>query len=256
MSSFCDSGGTTQSTNTNQWVDPLGPSSINGKTDSYASTGAPQFRNSIFNYLGGTGGTGTGQLPSLEQAGQTAGSAATTAANNPAWANATDLANNTILGNYLGGSPELTAQENANTASQLQAAGNSNARARSNFAENGMSYGTPELQAEQANNAAAAATAGNTNANLIGNNYENQSALQQNAVNNLSTATGTPLNYLSSVSTDTTQPLSQLANIISGLSSGGQVIQTGSSGVESTQPSTASDVMNGIGVGGSLIGDL
>ncbi len=41
---FCDSGQKQSSTNTTQWVDPLGPSSVDAMGGQrYAATGAPQY---------------------------------------------------------------------------------------------------------------------------------------------------------------------------------------------------------------------
>ena len=61
----------------------------------------------------------------------------------------------------------------------------------------------------------------------------------------LAQATGTPLNYLSGVSGAMVSPLSQSGNLISGLSSGGQVYQTGQKAYDN--PSIGSSILSGIG---------
>lgn len=248
--SFCGSsqGGTTA--NTNQYVDPLGPSSLtrlpNGQSiANYSASGAPQMRTSLFNYL-------KGQTPSLEQAGQAAGSAATEAANNPGWAEAQAQAQKNINGDYLAGSPQLDAAMNQNQVQQLRASADQNAQAASKYALNGMDFSTAHDQAAQANTAAAASSAANTNAQTYLQNYLAERTNQNNGATQLQTATNAPLSYLNQVSANETAPLTQIGNIISGLSSGGQVVGTGGSTQQSDNPSTGSDIMNGFSVLGNL----
>lgn len=235
---FCDSGQT--QTNSNQWIDPLGPTSVgaNGKHPVYSPTGAPQYREQLFNYLGQ-------MQPSLNAAGQATASGLQSAAANPGWGQAATLANNTMAGDYLAGSPQLDSAMQANTRQQMASAADTNARLKSQMGLNGMGFSTAYDQAAQANNASAAANAANTNAQTYLQNYQAERQNQNNAVNNLATATSQPLNYLQGVSGAMEQPLTQAGNLLSALSSGGQVFTSGTSG--SYSPSTGSSILQGIG---------
>jgi hypothetical protein len=244
--SFCGSSTGGTSTQNNQWVDPLGPTSINANgSGNYSATGAPQMRSNMFDYL-------NSQTPQLQQAGQAAGQAAQTAAANPGYAAAAAQANQNIAGDYLAGSPQLNAAMAQNTAQQMGSAANTNARTQSQYAMNGMNYSTANQQAAQANMGAAAASAANTNAQTFLSNYQAERANQNNGATQLNTATSAPLSYLNQVSSSETAPEQQIGNIISGLSSGGQVANGGGTQAMSDNPSTGSDIMNGM----SVLGDL
>jgi hypothetical protein len=202
-------------------------------------------RTDLFNYLDSA-------TPGLQQAGQAAGQAAQTAAANPGYAAAAAQANQNIAGNYLAGSPQLSAAMNTNTAQQMAAAQNQNAKTASNYALNGMDFSTAHDQAAQANTGAAAASAGATNAQAFLQNYQAERTNQNNGAAQLNTATAAPLSYLNQVSSSETAPLQQIGNIISGLSSGGQVANGGGTQAMNDNPSTGSDIMNGM----SVLGDL
>jgi len=221
--------------NNGQWVDPLGPSSVgaNGKA-SYGATGAPQIRTGLFNYL-------QSYEPQMMQAGSNLAARLQQAGNSPAWSNAVEQANRNLAGDYLEGSPAIDRQ----AAQTLASAANEDARIRSQFAKNGASFGTAEQQAEQANRAAATAGANATNAQTYAQNYEAERANQNNAGNQLATSLSAPLNYLSQVSGAYTTPLTQAGNLLSALSSGGQVFSTGSSG--SSNPGIGQSILAGIG---------
>jgi hypothetical protein len=113
------------------------------------------------------------------------------------------------------------------------------------MAKNGMDFSTASQQAQQAANAAASATAGRTEAEARGQNYLGERANQNAAGSMLQQATSAPLSYLGQVSGAATQPLTQAGNLLSGLSSGGQIYGTGSNG--SYSPSMGSSILNGIG---------
>lgn len=234
---FCDSG--QSQTNKGQYIDPLGPTSIgpHGRAV-YAPTGAPQMRTQLFNYLGQ-------YQPAMNAAGQSYASGLQSAAANPGWAQAADLANKTMAGDYLHGSPELDAAMTANTRQAMASAADSGARIKSQMGMNGMGFSTANQEAQQANTASAAANAANTNAQTYLQNYLSERQNQNNAVNNLATATSTPLNYLQGVSGAMEQPLTQAGNLLSALSSGGQVFTSGTSG--SYSPSMGSSILQGIG---------
>lgn len=234
---FCDSS--QSQSNKGQYIDPLGPSSIgpHGKA-TYDATGAPQIRDQLFNYLGQ-------YQPGMNQAGENYASGLQSAASNPGWNQASNLAQSTMAGNYLAGSPQLNAAMQANARTQMASAADTDARIKSQMQMNGMGYSTANQEAAQANNAAAAANVANTNAATYLNNYQAERANQNNSVNNLATATGQPLSYLSGVSGAYTQPLDQAGNLISSLASGGQVFNAGTSG--SYSPSAGSSILQGIG---------
>lgn len=233
---FCDSSQGQQ--NQTGWSDPLGPTSFNGSQPVFSATGAPQMRSQLFNYLGG-------YLPTTTQSGANYASALTSAASNPTWNTLQANAGKTAAGNYLAGSPQLDTAMANNRAATMASSANDNARIRSEFAKNGIGFSTANQQAEQANTAAAGATAQNTNAQTYLQNYLSERQNQQNAGNTLAQAQGTPLNYMSGISSAYTTPLSQAGNLLSALSSGGQVFSTGTTG--SYSPSTGSSILNGIG---------
>lgn len=227
---FCDSG--QSQSNQTKWVDPLGPSASQG------GTGAPELRNQLFNYLGG-------YLPSSTQAGQTYASALQSQANNPIWGQVASNASKNAAGDYLAGSPVLDRALAQQAGQARAAAAGSDARIRSQYAKNGMSFSTGNQQAQEANEGATNASINANNSNAYLQNYLAERQNQNNAGNQYASAAAAPLSYLGQVSGAYTQPLSQAGNLLSGLSSGGQTITTGSSGVYS--PSTGSDILNGLG---------
>src|SRR5881394_3090751 len=131
------------------------------------------------------------------------------AASNPGWAAAQDSATRTAAGDYLGGSPQLKGQLDANYARALSSSADQDARIRSQFARSGMSFSTANQQAQEANRAAAAAQAGGQNAQIIGQNYMAERQLQSQAPQQLAAATGTPASYLGQVPGAYLNPLQQ-----------------------------------------------
>ena len=205
-------------------ADPLGPTSIGpGGQPQFSATGAPQIRSTLFNYLNQS-------LPSSVSAGNTYAGASQGAAANPGWATAAGNANQNAAGDYLAGSPQLDTALATQRGQTMADAANQDARIKSQFTQNGMGWSTGQQQAQEANNAAAGAQAANTSAQTYLQNYMNERANQNNAGTQLATATSQPLNYLSGVAGATQAPLAGAGNLISGLSSGGQVFQTGSQG--------------------------
>lgn len=246
---FCSSNQTAsnagqQNTGYN-WQNPLGPTSIgaNGKPN-FSATGAPQLATQLFSYLGGS-------MPQMQQAGLNYAGALQGAAVAPGWQAAQNNATQTAAGNYLAGSPELNAALARNQATAGAAAADEVAREKATLSKNGMAFGTPEQEAAQSTVASANANAANTNAQTYLQNYLSERAAQNNSGNMLAQATGTPLSYLGSVPGAYTSGLTPAGNLLSALSSGGQVFQT-SAGQTGSQngnynPSIGSDILNGIG---------
>lgn len=240
---FCDSG--QQQQTTQGWQDPLGPTSMGpGGQPNFSATGAPQMRSQIFNYLGSV-------APQLQKSGQAVASQLGSDAANPYFNTAQKNAESTIAGDYLNGSPELDRAMATQRAQTMASAADNAARIKSTDAKNGMAFSTGDQQALEANNAAANATAQNTSAQTYLQNYLAERGNQINGVNQLQTAQAAPLNYLSGQSGAITQPLNQEGNLLTSLSGGGQVFNTGASGTYS--PSLGSSILNGFsGVMGSL----
>jgi hypothetical protein len=142
------------------------------------------------------------------------------AAANPGWATAASEAAKTAGGSYLGGSPQLQGQLDANYNRALSASADQDARIRSQFARSGMSFSTANQQAQEANRAAAAGQAQGQNAQIIGQNYMAERQLQSQAPQALATATGVPLSYLGAVPGAYTSPLQTQAGLVQGLSTG------------------------------------
>lgn len=246
--SFCGSSQEASNTGTSStgygWQNPLGPTSIGaGGKPNFSATGAPQLASQLFSYLGSS-------MPQMQQAGQNYATALGTAASAPGWGAAQSNATGTAAGDYLAGSPELNQALARNQATAGAAAQNEVARQQSEMAKNGMAWGTPSQEAAQSTVAGANANAANTNAQTYLQNYQGERAAQNNAGSMLAQATGTPLSYLSAVPGAYTSGLTPAANLLSGLSSGGQVYQTsGAQGgyqAGTYNPSTGSDIMNGI----------
>lgn len=142
------------------------------------------------------------------------------AATNPGWATAAAEAGKTAGGSYLGGSPQLQGQLDANYNRALSASADQDARIRSQFARSGMSFSTANQQAQEANRAAAAGQAQGQNAQIIGQNYMAERQLQSQAPQQLATATGAPLSYLGAVPGAYMSPLQTQAGLVQGLSTG------------------------------------
>ncbi len=134
-----------------------------------------------------------------------------------------------------------------NQAAALADAANETARLKSTYGRNGMAFSTAAQQADQAARAAANARASQTNAGAYLQNYLAERGNQNNAVGLLGQATQAPLSYLGQVSNAYASPLTQAGNLLSGLSSGGQVITTGTSQSGTYSPSMGSNIMNGLG---------
>lgn len=186
------------------WADPLGPSSLgkNGVAQ-YGMSGAPQLRSQIFKEMGQ-------RAPSDAQ-----------------WTNVNNLTNRNLSGANLNGSPALDRAMATNRAETLASAADATARTRSQMGKVGMGWSTANQQAAQSGQAAAGAAAGRTNANAYLQNYANERAIQNQAPGQLSA----PLDYLS-----------RKASLVSGLSSGGQVITPNTT--QNLDPSIASTMMN------------
>lgn len=215
------SGGEKKYTDTPQWFDPLGPSSVGydakGKpVQNFAPSGAPQMRSNIYNELADV-------QPVTSAASHALAGKLVDASNDPSWAGAQENARATIRGDYLSGSPQLDAAMASNRRQQLDASADQNARQQSTFAKNGMSFSTANQQAENANTAAAAAAAGNTEAQARLANYTQERSNQIKGTEQLEQATSAPLNYLQNVPSALTNPLASEASLVSGLSTGGPI---------------------------------
>ena len=182
----------------------------------------------------------------MNQAGTNYANALTTASQNPGWATAADNANKTASGAYLNGSPALDTAMAQNRAQTMATSANNDARIRSQFGQNGLNWSTGNEQAQQANDAAANAQAANTQAQTYLQNYQAERANQNNAGSMLQQATSTPLSYLGQVPGAYTAGLSGPAGLLSGLSSGGQVITTGSNSSATDNPSLGSSILSGV----------
>lgn len=210
-------GGTSTKTNVPQWYDPLGPASIGPKgQQTFTTTGAIPQRDQIFDYLGNA----TNQLQSNAQNINAMGA---TAASDPGFTAAADLARKNINGDYLNGSPQLDAALNATRTRTMADASDADSRLQQQYGRAGMGWSTANQQAQEGNRAAAAARAGETEAAVRGQNYATERANQNNGASQLSSALSTPMSYLSQANQNTLAPLAQAANIVQGLSGAGQV---------------------------------
>lgn len=190
------------------WADPLGPNSVGPDgVAHYGASGAPQLRNQIFDYL-------KGKSPNATQ-----------------YKMGEDLATRNVAGNYLNGSPQLDRAMAANRAGTMATAADATARLKSEFGKAGLSFSTANQQAAQSARTAAGADADRTSANAYLQNYMNERGIQNNAVQQFGAARSAPLDYLG-----------KQGNIISGLSSGGQVITPNST--QTLDPSKLSSILN------------
>lgn len=92
-----------------------------------------------------------------------------------------NLAQDTINGNYLNGSPALWNQYNNILNQAGRQSADSNKNIQSQFNRAGMNFSTANQQAQQANTAANLSNATSTAANLLGSNYQAERAYQNNA---------------------------------------------------------------------------
>lgn len=171
--------------------------------------------------------------------------------NAPQWKSAENLATRNLSGAYLNGSPQLDRAMAANRAGTLAAASDATARIKSQFGKAGMGWSTGYQQAAQSNQAAAGADAGRTSANAYLQNYMNERQTQNAAPGQFAAAKAAPFNYLSQASQSVMSPLAAQGNLLSALSSGGQVITPNST--QTVNPSLGSSIVNGwAGVVGNL----
>ncbi len=237
---FCGSNQAT--TDSPQWFDPLGPSWLKDK-NGYNTLGSPPtnavpLRQDIFNQLPGVTAQGNQSAQQLTQG-------LKTAAQNPGFQAGQDLANKTIAGGFLGGTPEFNAAlakyqagvgKTANQVKQgaLASSVDSTADQRSRYSRAGMGFSTGNQQAAQSAEAAGAARANELAAGIqqqgnqteeaarVQNNLAERGA-QQQGVNQLQTAQSTPLQYLSQIPSALNAPLAQEGQLVSGLASGGPI---------------------------------
>jgi hypothetical protein len=216
----------------------LGPAGFDksGRPTQAPTGGVPQ-RNRIFDTLSATAPAQS------EAAGQLAGGLETAAAN-PGWGNAADLANRTMRGDYLSGSPQLNDAMTAIRREQMASAADEGARIKSQYNQNGLGFSTGNQQALQNNAAAASARAGETEANTYLQNYEAERQRQAQAPDALKTALSAPLDYLSQVSQAYNQPLMQQAQLVQSLAGGGSTA-TPSTAVY-REPGIGNQVLQGI----------
>lgn len=240
---FCDSSQTTSAPPV--WADPLGPTSTGkGGRAIYGTSGAPQLRNGIFNAM-------SGYTPQLNAAAGQAANTLSAGMSNPAWQEGQNLATRNLSGAYLNGSPQLDKAMAENRSATMAASADQNARTQSQFAKAGMGWSTANQQATQAGTASAAGNADRDAANTYLQNYQFERGNQNAAPQQFAAASAAPFNYLSQGSQATLAPLAQQGNILSALSSGGQVVTPNTT--QSINPSTGSSILNGwAGVVGNL----
>lgn len=240
---FCDSSQTTSAPPV--WADPLGPTSTTKRGNAvYGTSGAPQLRTGLFNAM-------QGYAPQLNGAAGQAANSLSAGMASPAWRESEQLATRNLAGANLHGSPELDRAMAENRAATMGAAADQTARTQSQFAKNGMGWSTANQQATQAGTAAAAGTAERDAANTYLQNYQFERGNQNAAPGQFAQAKAAPFNYLSQGSSAVMSPLAQQGNLLSALSSGGQVITPTST--QSVNPSLGSSILNGwAGVVGNL----
>ena len=150
---------------------------------------------------------------------------AASAAGNPGFVEATDLARSNIRGDRLRGSPELDTMVGRMRASGAREGANSAAGIRDQFARNGMTFSTANQQAQQGAQAANTARSGDTEAQMRLGNHVTERANQNNAVGQLEAAQSAPLNYLQMGANPELLPLAQIAAMVQGLSGNGQLVK-------------------------------
>jgi len=204
-----------QTTDQPQYFDPLGPAAIgaNGKPVFAPTGGVPQ-RNRIFGLMNQNSN-------GVQEATNNLVGGLKTAAANPGFTDAANLAQHTIQGDYLHGSPELDAAMATSRRATMADAANEGARIKSQYGRAGIGFGTAAQQADQSNRAAASGQAGATEANARLQNYEQERQNQQAAPTMLQQAVSAPLNYLSQISSAYNAPLQQQADLTKTLAGGG-----------------------------------
>jgi len=249
--SFYSKGGTTSTQGTNSppvWADPLGPSSLGkGGVAQYGTSGAPQMRDSLFDYM-------KGMNPQLQSAAQSVASGANAGVNDPAYKTAQSNARQTIAGNYLEGSPQLNRAIAADTSRTIAGAADADARIKSEMAKSGMGFSTGAQQASEANKTAAATEAGRTSAGAYLQNYLAERQNQAAGSGQLQAAQSAPLQYLSQASSAAMAPSTAQGQLLQALSGGGQTITPKVD--EWTHPSQFASFLNGMGGLTSGIGSL
>lgn len=210
----------------------------------YGTSGAPQLRTGLFNAM-------SGYSPQLNAAGGAAANTLASGMASPAWAEAQGLATRNLSGANLNGSPQLDKAMAENRAATLGAAADQNARTQSQFSKAGMGWSTANQQAAQAGTTAAAGTASRDASNTYLQNYQFERGNQNAAPGQFAQAAAAPFNYLSQGSSAVMSPLASQGNLLSALSSGGQVITPNTT--QSVNPSLGSSILNGwAGVVGNL----
>lgn len=233
---FCGTSPTTSQVLPN-WYDPLGPSAVGPKGQPlFSPTGGPQQRSAIFNML-------SGLQPTLASNSALTAGALQSGAASPGFGQARDLASSEIAGNYLHGSPELDSAMSAMRANAGADSANTAARLKSSYAQNGMSFGTPQMAALENNQAVNTAQANNTETQARLSNYQTERSAQDSAGGRYQAATDAPINYLSSMNNAYLAPMTQMGQLVSGLSSGGQVVQPDSI----VKPGATSSALGAIG---------
>lgn len=209
--SSCGPGGASYKPIKNEWYDPLGPASGRQKT------GATDIRRDLFNYVRDNLPSSLGDANAYQQQSRTA-------ANDPAYAQAAQNARRSIAGDYLNGSPQLDAIVNSSRAAAQREAANAAAGLRDQYARAGLSFGTPALQALQSAQAAATAKASADENQLRYANYQAERQNQLQGPQQLAAAQAVPLEYLIK-SANAANTLAPTANLLTGLSGGGQVVK-------------------------------
>lgn len=237
---FCDSSQTQTTRATPIWADPLGPTSVGaGGQANWGTSGAPQIRQGLFNAM-------QGFSPQMAQSAQDLATRLRASAASPAWQQAQDLAQRTMAGTYLSGSPELNRALAVQTGQAMAANADALARTKAQFTRAGQAFSTGQQQAGQAATAAAAAQAARNNALTYLQNYQTERQAQQAAPGALYTAQAAPLNYLGQIPGALMSPLSQQGQLLTALSGGGNVIMPTQTTGGTSSPSMAANVLGGI----------
>lgn len=182
-------------------------------------TGGREERNYVFNQLDKA-------RPQMEANRQATVDALKAGASNPGYAQAQALAQRTMSGDFLHGSPELENQIGQMRAASSREGADTEANLRDQFARNGMSFSTANQQAAQSNKALTTARANDTEAGMRMQNYAGERSAQMQAPQMLDAAVSAPINYLAQTSSAETAPMAQIAQIVAGLAGNGQVMAT------------------------------
>jgi len=165
-----------------KWYDPLGPTGFKRGVPQFGTTGGPEQREAIFSQLANL-------FPAMQDSSGRAASYAETAADNPGYGAARDLATRELRGEFLNGSPALNDFISRMRAQNVAEGENAAARMRSQYQSNGLPWSTANQQAQQAAQAAGTAKADATEAATRLANYQNERGMQQNAVDTLNAGT-------------------------------------------------------------------